>query len=98
MDLAQQLEHVAQNITIARWAKGFTQQELANKGGFSYKHLQEIEGGRRTPTLPTLFRLAKALGTTVSELTAVPPYRDPGIPFLGELDVKPPKRGRKRKS
>jgi hypothetical protein len=37
-------------------------------------------------------------GTTVSELTATPPFkRDPNQPFLAELDVQPPKRGRKKK-
>ena len=88
---------VAENIRKARWAAGLTQ-EQAGADTVGYKHYQEIENGRTVPTLPTLFRLAETLNVTVAQLTAVASVDgERKAAFLGDLDVTPPKRGRKRK-
>lgn len=89
------LQFVCENIRKARWLAGMTQEQVA-EGRLNYKHFQDIENGRHEPTLTTLYMLAEVLGTTVSELTAVPGRtREPGAPCFAELDVSPPKRGRK---
>ena len=97
MKLEEFCKYLVINIKKARWASGLTQEQVAEKG-LSYKHYQEIESGKRLPTIKTLLQLAGIFKTTVSELTTVPPYkREPNKPFLGELDVIPPKPGRKAK-
>lgn len=93
MNLDAFLQHVALNLRKARWAGGLTQEEVAERG-ISYKHLQEIEGGRRQPTLQTLLLLAEVYGVTVADLVACP-GEAADRPLLADLDVTPPKRGRK---
>lgn len=49
-----------------REAKGMTQEELARKSGVSRGTISALENGtERTTTTKTLFRIAKALDTTV---------------------------------
>jgi transcriptional regulator with XRE-family HTH domain len=91
------LNQLRQNIRHARWASGLTQEQVAERG-ISYKHYQEIEGGRKEPTVKTLYRLAGIMGTTVSELLSTPwTVRSNVQPYLFEINPTPPKRGRKPK-
>lgn len=59
---------VALNLTAARAAKGWTQEELAVKSGMSRPQLANMETGRSATTVGNLVCLADALGVTVDEL------------------------------
>lgn len=51
-----------------RREKGFTQAEVGIASGLATSYVSRIENGRLQPTLPTLRRLAAALGVPVSGL------------------------------
>ncbi len=51
-----------------REARGWTQEQLAEKVGFSRAYIARLEIGRHDPTLSTLERLAKALKVKVGKL------------------------------
>lgn len=55
---------VGSNVRMLRQAKGWTQEELAERSGFSQHYISSLETGRRNPTVVSLFLLAQALGTT----------------------------------
>jgi len=57
-DLGMQLKQ-------ARIAKRMTQDELNEASGVSQRLISAIELGKSTPTIPTLERLARALGKRV---------------------------------
>jgi transcriptional regulator with XRE-family HTH domain len=56
----------------ARVRGRFTQEQLAERSGLSYKFIGEIERGRGNPTLVTMTRLASALGIELAALIASP--------------------------
>jgi transcriptional regulator with XRE-family HTH domain len=89
------LRQLGANIRKARWIAGLTQEEVAAQG-LTYRYFQEMERGRRNPTVRTLFTLARILDTSVSLLTQTdldgkPHERE----TLAEVAAKPPKRGRR---
>lgn len=55
-------------ITTHRERAGLTQKELAVKTGLSYSFINDLENGRRQPSLDTLEIIAAALDTTIQEL------------------------------
>ncbi len=59
---------VGRNVRRIRLAKGLTQEQFADRSGFSQQYLSDLERGRRNPTVVTLFELAEALGTGHAEL------------------------------
>lgn len=71
-----------------------TQQQVAAEG-ITYRYLQELEQGRRNPSLKMLCDLADILDVRVADLLEVGERRPPVV--LSQLDVKPPARGRKPK-
>jgi transcriptional regulator with XRE-family HTH domain len=64
---------IGERIATRRKARGLTQEELAAKAHISGKHLSEVERAESGPSLEMVHRLAKALGTTMPELTAEEP-------------------------
>lgn len=95
MDFADFLQKLGDNLRKARWAAGLTQEQVAARG-ISYRYYQELERGQRNPTLRTLSEIAQILNVPVAALVEV----DPGEQVrarvtLDELDVAPPKRGRR---
>jgi transcriptional regulator with XRE-family HTH domain len=52
---------VGGNVRRARARKGLTQEEFAEKSGFSQQYISDLERGLRNPTVVTLFELAQAL-------------------------------------
>lgn len=52
-------------IKVARSVAGLTQRELAAKVGITPSYLSLIEAGRRSPTLPTVERIARCIGLPV---------------------------------
>ncbi|MCB2015226.1 MAG: helix-turn-helix transcriptional regulator [Sphingobium sp.] len=55
---------VGENVKKARIAKGMTQEELAEKSGFSQQYISGLESGRRNPTIVTIYEIAQALGVS----------------------------------
>jgi len=55
-------------VREARQAKGLSQMALADLLGVTTTYIGRIERGERSPSLPTIARLAKTLETSVSEL------------------------------
>lgn len=62
---------VGRNVARLRREKGLTQEDVAERSGFSQQYLSSLERGRRNPTVITLFELAQALG--VSHIALVMP-------------------------
>ena len=59
---------VGRNAKKFRLAKGLTQEEFAERSGFSQQYISDLERGRRNPTVVSLYELAQALGVTHLEL------------------------------
>lgn len=61
---------VGANVRRLRQEKDLTQEEFAEKSGFSQQYVSGLENGRRNPTIVTLYELAQALGTTPTAFIA----------------------------
>ncbi len=59
---------VGRNVRRLRVKKGLTQEQFAERSGFSQQYISSLENGRRNPTVVTLYELAQALGATPIEL------------------------------
>lgn len=59
------------NIGAARVALGLTQQQLADRLGWTLRKLTSYERNERTPPLTEAISLARALGVPVEELWSV---------------------------
>lgn len=59
---------VGRNLARLRREKGLTQEQVAERSGFSQQYLSGLERGRRNPTVVTLYELAQALGVSHTEL------------------------------
>lgn len=60
---------LGENIKRRRKEVGLTQQQLADRLNMSLNFVGKIEVAFSKPSLDTLIEIAKALGTTVSQLT-----------------------------
>jgi transcriptional regulator with XRE-family HTH domain len=65
----QVLAAFGSNVRKAREAKDFTQEKLAEKADLDQTYISGIERGLRNPSVVSIVRIAKALGTTVSEIS-----------------------------
>jgi transcriptional regulator with XRE-family HTH domain len=59
---------VGQNVKRLRLKTGLTQEQFAEKSGFSQQYLSTLERGRRNPSIVTIYELAMALGVSHVEL------------------------------
>lgn len=59
---------VGRNFARIRCEKGLTQEQVAERSGFSQQYLSGLEQGRRNPTIVTLYELAQALGVSYLDL------------------------------
>ena len=59
---------VGDNVRRLRQKKGLTQEQFAEKSGYSQQYLSSLENGKRNPTIITLFELADALGVSHVDL------------------------------
>lgn len=59
---------VGARVRALRRGRRWTQEQLAERAGLSYKFVGEIERGRGNPTIETLARLAQALGVDTGQL------------------------------
>lgn len=62
-------KRLGRRISTYRSARGYTQEQLAEKCGFTSKFISEVERGRVNVPIVTLARIGMALGATLSELT-----------------------------
>ena len=67
-------------LKICRAALELTQQDVAKRAHITTSYLSLIEGGKRSPSLPTLERISKAMGvpTHLVMLLAAGPQEIPG--------------------
>ena len=59
---------VGRNVGRIRREKGLSQEQLAERSGFSQQYISGLEQGRRNPTIVTLYELATALGVSHMDL------------------------------
>jgi transcriptional regulator with XRE-family HTH domain len=59
---------VGRNVKRVRQDKGLTQEQLAERSGFSQQYISGLEQGRRNPTIVSIYELATALGVSHMEL------------------------------
>jgi transcriptional regulator with XRE-family HTH domain len=59
---------VGRNVRKIRLRVGLTQEQFAERSGFSQQYISGLEKGRRNPTIVTIYELAKALGVTHMDL------------------------------
>jgi len=59
---------VGRNLRRLRLKKGLTQEQFAERSGFSQQYISGLEQGRRNPTIVTLYELATALGVSHLDL------------------------------
>ncbi len=63
---AEELQYqIIDMLVKARIAENYTQEELAKLAGLRQPNLSRIETGKVMPDIPTLQRIAKALGKTL---------------------------------
>lgn len=70
---AEALRHLGQLVRSRRKVLGFTLSEVAERTGLSTPFLSQVENGVGTPSLTSLFALARVLDTTAEALLAGPP-------------------------
>jgi transcriptional regulator with XRE-family HTH domain len=58
------------NLRTARLRRGLSQDELGKLAGIDMATVYRLEAGDRQPRLPTILRLAEALGISGSDLIA----------------------------
>ncbi|MGW2130473.1 helix-turn-helix domain-containing protein [Streptomyces coelicoflavus] len=69
-DLLAYRRHFGDRLRHLRHRAGLTQQSLAERAGLDKQAVSLIENAHSLPRLDTLWRLARGLNLTVSELTA----------------------------
>lgn len=59
---------VGRNVRKARNRLCWTQEELADRSGFSQQYISDLERGLRNPTIVSLYELSVALQSDPTEL------------------------------
>ena len=59
---------VGRNVSKSGRSRGLTQEQLAERSGFSQQYISGLEQGRRNPTIVSIYELATALGVSHMEL------------------------------
>ncbi|USU04124.1 helix-turn-helix domain-containing protein [Sphingomonadaceae bacterium OTU29LAMAA1] len=59
---------LGQNVRQLREAKGWSQEDYADRAGIHRTYVSDIERGRRNPTITVVERLAQPLGVTTGSL------------------------------
>ena len=59
---------IGETIRRLRKSQGFTQEQLGDKAGISYKFIGEVERGTVNPSLDSLIGISQALNVNVKEL------------------------------
>lgn len=67
-DESKLIARIGSNIKRLRIQKGFKQKEFAYNCNIEPPNLQRIESGKTNPTVKTLFKISKELGTEIKSL------------------------------
>ncbi len=59
---------LGQRIQETRRARGWTQEDLAHHAGLDFSYVNQLENGKRNPSLSTLHKIAAALGVLLKDL------------------------------
>ncbi len=59
---------VGRNVRRLRLARSMTQEQFAERSGFSQQYISDLERGLRNPTAVSLFELSQALGAAPVDL------------------------------
>ena len=59
---------LGQNVRRLREAKGWSQEDYADRAGIHRTYVSDIERGRRNPTISVIEKLAKPLEVTAGQL------------------------------
>ena len=59
---------VGDNVRRTRKLRGMTQEQFAERSGFSQQYLSSLENGKRNPSVITLYEIAVALGVRPADL------------------------------
>jgi transcriptional regulator with XRE-family HTH domain len=59
---------LGRNVRRLREAKGWSQEDYAERAGIHRTYVSDIERGRRNPTITVVEKLAKPLGVTTGGL------------------------------
>jgi transcriptional regulator with XRE-family HTH domain len=94
VDFDAWLVRVGANIRTARWLAGLTQEEVQ---GITYRYFQDLEAGKRNPTLEVLHTLAQQFDCSVADLVNVKDVPMAKTP-LYRRRVAAPRAGRKPRS
>lgn len=62
---------LGEKIRQLRKLRGFTQEQLGEKSGLSYKFIGEVERGTVNPSLDSLISIATALDVSINDLFPV---------------------------
>ena len=62
------LHALGQNVRKQRDARGYSQEDLAEKAALDRTYISDIERGVRNPGIINVARIAKALGVPTSDL------------------------------
>src|SRR5216684_1939014 len=66
--MSQLREKLGKRIKYLRDQRKWTQEQLGEKAGLTYKYIGQIERAEVSPSLETLEKLAKAFGMAISKL------------------------------
>ena len=61
-------KQLGQRLQQARRGKGWTQEDLAHHAGLDFSYVNQLENGKRNPSLETLYKIATALGVPLKDL------------------------------
>lgn len=68
---------VGRNFARLREQLDLTQEQVAERSGFSQQYISGLENGRRNPTIVSLYELALSLGVTQVDLVSPSPEGTP---------------------
>lgn len=69
MKQSEVLERLGRRVSTFRGLRGYTQEQLAERCGYSSKFISEVERGITNVPVMTLAKIGQALGATISELS-----------------------------
>lgn len=79
---------IGQRVRAARERKDWRQEDLARESGLARANVARLESGRTVPKLPTLERVARALGLRTDDLLKAPASaHDQEDSFLSESGI-----------
>jgi transcriptional regulator with XRE-family HTH domain len=61
-------KRLGERIRKFRGDKGITQEEAAYRAGLDYSYYNQIEMGKRNPSVKALSRIAKTVGVSIKDL------------------------------